>query len=483
MKRGVMMQYFEWYLEADQKHWQRVKENAVELASNGFSALWLPPAYKGQAGVNDVGYGVYDLYDLGEFNQKGSIATKYGTKDEYLSAIQALHEQKIQVYADMVFNHKMGADEKEEVEAAIDDPLNRNIEIKSDHKIEAWTKFTFPGRNGKYSSFLWNKDHFNGVDYDDRSKKSAIYRFEDKEWDQDVDQENGNYDYLMGADICFANPEVVDELHRYGKWYIKMSDVDGFRLDALKHIDNEFFESWLQDLRNTTGKELFTMGEYWSPYLDALTYYLDRNHNHLSLFDVPLHFNFYQACNSNGKFNMSKLLENSLMMTRPQNAVTFVENHDTQQGQALQTVIQDWFKPMAYAVILLRKEGYPCVFYGDYYGIKHYQTTAFKEVINAMIKLRNDYMYGNNYDYFDHEDVVGWSFEGDDEHPHAGMAVLIDDGPGGVKDMYVGTRHANQVFYDRMGNVQEEVGIREDGVGTFKVNGGSYSVYIRKEKQ
>lgn len=36
----------------------------------GFSAIWLPPAYKGVGGIHDNGYGVYDLYDLGEFNQK-----------------------------------------------------------------------------------------------------------------------------------------------------------------------------------------------------------------------------------------------------------------------------------------------------------------------------------------------------------------------------------------------------------------------------
>ena len=43
----------------------------------GVTALWLPPAYKGAGGDKDVGYGVYDLYDLGEFNQKGSVPTKY----------------------------------------------------------------------------------------------------------------------------------------------------------------------------------------------------------------------------------------------------------------------------------------------------------------------------------------------------------------------------------------------------------------------
>ena len=49
--------------------------------------LVLIVAYKGARGINDVGYSVYDLYDLGEFNQKGTVETKYGSKDEYLSAI------------------------------------------------------------------------------------------------------------------------------------------------------------------------------------------------------------------------------------------------------------------------------------------------------------------------------------------------------------------------------------------------------------
>ena len=37
----------------------------------GFSAIWLPHLpYKGVGGIHDNGYGVYDLYHLGEFNQK-----------------------------------------------------------------------------------------------------------------------------------------------------------------------------------------------------------------------------------------------------------------------------------------------------------------------------------------------------------------------------------------------------------------------------
>ena len=57
------------------------------MAAAGVTALWLPPAAKAQDGPNDVGYGVYDL---GEFDQKGPVRTKYGTKAEYLAAIAAL---------------------------------------------------------------------------------------------------------------------------------------------------------------------------------------------------------------------------------------------------------------------------------------------------------------------------------------------------------------------------------------------------------
>lgn len=477
MKKGVMMQYFEWYLDDDASLFKNVKKAASKLQKAGFTAIWLPPAYKGQAGIHDVGYGVYDLYDLGEFDQKGSIATKYGTKSDYLDAIKALHKHHIQIYADIVFNHRMGADKTEIIKADVQDFQNRNDEIKTDEIIEAWTKFTFPGRHDKYSTFKWNKHHFSGVDYDNRKAKTAIYRIADS-WNQDVDDENGNYDYLMGADVNFENQEVVEELYRYGKWYLDTTNVDGFRLDALKHIDAKFYSGWIKYLRDYSQKELFTVGEYWSNDIDTLKTYLEENNYQLSLFDVPLHYKFYMACNASGTFDMGSLWNNTLVLNQPQNTVTFVENHDTQAGQALQTVIQDWFKPIAYACILLRDNGYPCVFYGDYYGIKKYNTRSFKKEIDQMIKVRQTLMTGQSFDYFDHFDIVGWTYTGDDD-PHSGMAVIVSDGQGGEKTMFIGKQHANQKYIDIVKN-EHQVIIDENGDGKFVVDGGSYHIYINE---
>mgnify|MGYP002327397258 CR=1 FL=1 len=81
MENGVMMQYFEWNLPNDGNLWKQLKEDASHLHEIGVTAVWIPPAYKADE-QQDEGYATYDLYDLGEFDQKGTVRTKYGTKED-----------------------------------------------------------------------------------------------------------------------------------------------------------------------------------------------------------------------------------------------------------------------------------------------------------------------------------------------------------------------------------------------------------------
>lgn len=478
---GVMMQYFEWYVPEDGTFWTKAAKEARKLADVGITAVWLPPAFKCQSGIHDVGYGVYDIYDLGEFDQKGTIRTKYGTKEEYLAAIRAFQDAGIHVYTDIVLNHMMGADATEEVTVVEDDPNNRLKQVSGEHAIEAWTVFTFPGRNNKYSDFKWNHVYFDGVDWDQRAKKSAIYNFRGNSWETDVDHTKTNYDYLMGADLNFSNQTVINHLIEWGQWYYDTCHMDGFRIDAAKHISSTFYKNWLWDMRMNNKKNFFAVGEYWSGDLDDLRRYMSATQGCMCLFDVPLHLNFYKACNQAGYFDMAHLLDSTLVQDNPTKAVTFVENHDTQPGQALQTVVKDWFKPLAYGVILLRPQGYPCVFYGDYYGNNDHNLPCQKKVIDIMCKVRKEKVYGYQHDYFDHFDIIGWTLEGDLEHPGSGVAVILSDGPGGVKTMYIGISHIGQTFYDCLGNSSVDVVIDNTGSGKFPVNGGSISVWVEKK--
>lgn len=115
MRNPTLLQCFHWYYPTGGELWREVTALAPNLNEIGINMVWLPPAYKGASGGYSVGYDSYDLFDLGEFDQKGSFATKYGDKAQLLEAINALKSNQIAVLLDVVVNHKMGADEKEPV--------------------------------------------------------------------------------------------------------------------------------------------------------------------------------------------------------------------------------------------------------------------------------------------------------------------------------------------------------------------------------
>lgn len=482
---GTMMQYFHWYLPPDGTHWKTVQATATELAKAGFTALWLPPAYKGTGGKFDVGYGAYDLFDLGEFDQKGSIRTKYGTRAEYLAAIQAVQAAGMAVYADAVLNHKDGGDATEKLMAT---PFYRDDRLQAAgayQEIEAYTHFNFPGRQGKYSTMEWHWWHFDAVNYNHYrpDDQSLVYLLDGKSFDNFVSLEKGNYAFLLGCDLDMENPEVCRELHDWGKWYLDTTGVDGFRLDAVKHIASWFFVQWIDALREYGQRDRFIVGEYWSSDVNALHAYITNTGGRLSLFDVPLHYNFHFASKAGGQYDMRQILNGTLMQQQPALAVTFVENHDSQPLQALESCVEAWFKPLAYAIILLRREGYPCVFYADYYGA-HYVDRSYeiwldchRFLIDKFLYARQHHAYGDQYDYFDHPDVIGWSRLGDDAHPKS-MAVILSDGAGGSKWMDVGA--LNATFLDITEHIKEPISTNEYGWGEFRCNGGSVSVWIEQ---
>ncbi|WP_243348680.1 alpha-amylase [Parabacteroides sp. FAFU027] len=492
---GTIIQFFHWYYPNTGILWKEIGEKAKSLAEMGFTALWTPPAYKGSAGVNDVGYSIYDLYDLGEFDQKESIRTKYGTKNELIHAIREAHANRLQVYGDIVFNQKAGGDDIEFVKIVRVKKENANFVLGESDWIEAWTVFNFPGRNNKYSDFKWNWEHFDGVDYannypdekDPYGNPLYIYKFVDrgKDWEKLVGDENGNYDYLMCNDLDMNSAAVRTELSRWGKWFVELTDIDGFRIDAVKHIEYSFFRNWLEYLRKQLKEYFFAVGEYWNPdHVNDLLKYIEMTKGCMSLFDAPLHKNFYEA--SRNYYDMRCILNNTLVQINPCKAVTLVDNHDTQPCQALESWVDYWFKPLAYAIILLREQGYPCVFYPDLYGAG-YTDHGFNidlapvPKLTEMIRARKLYAYGNQNDYFDHSNMVGWTREGDNDHENSGLAVLLTNGSGGSKWMYMGKNSAGNEYHDYLNNRTETVKINKDGWGEFWVNEKSVSVWVKQK--
>lgn len=485
MSGGVMMQYFHWHAPADGSLWNELADRGRSLRDAGFSALWIPPAFKGSGGPRDPGYGCYDLFDLGEFDQKGSVRTKYGTKAELLNAIRQAQGAGLQVYADVVFNHKDGGDETEEVWGQEVDWQRRN-ETRSDwYPFDAWTKFTFPGRRGRYSAMTWHWWCFDALSYNADTKSAArMYRLKNRPFETGVSHEHGNYDYLLANDLDMGVPEVCGELTYWGEWFLEQTGVDGFRLDACKHIRRSWFPEWLAHLRGKFGQELFSVGEYWSPHLPELREYLHYTHGAMSLFDVPLHYRLNLASHRGSSFDLRTILDDTLVKEDPVHAVTFVDNHDTQPFESLYSPVEPWFKPHAYALILLRGQGYPCVFYADYYGARYPNPKGGEDVslpshrflIDCFLKARRDYGFGDQHDYFDHPNTIGWVRTGNAEHPGA-MAVLMSNGHAGHKWMQTCRPHAS--FRDATGHLPQTVRASSHGWAQFHCPAGNVSVWLQ----
>ena len=480
MENQTLMQYFEWYLPSDGQHWSRLAADAPHLADLGIRRVWMPPAFKATS-ANDVGYGVYDLFDLGEFNQKGTVRTKYGFKEDYLQAIQALKEAGIQPMADVVLNHKAAADGLEKFEVVEVDPNDRTIVLTEPFTIKGWTKFTFDGRNGAYNDFHWHWYHFTGTDYDASRNKSGIYQIQgdNKGWAQDdlVDSENGNYDYLMYADIDFKHPEVVENLNQWATWFIETTGVQGFRLDAVKHIDSFFMKNFIQQITDKYGEDFYVFGEFWNGDEQSNNDYLASIDYQFDLVDVALHHNLFRASQEGENFDLTTIFNGSLAANHPENAVTFVDNHDTQRGQALESTVCEWFKPAAYALILLREAGIPCVFYGDYYGISgDFAQQSFQAELDQLLRIRKDLAYGEQRDYFDDPNCIAWTRSGTEES--APIACVISNAAASDKRMEIGQAYAGRTYYDALGNHQDTVQIEEDGWANFPVAERSVSVWV-----
>lgn len=486
---GTMIQFFHWYSDGNGQLYDQIKNSADYLNELGISSVWFPPAYKGAGGGYSVGYDPYDLFDLGEFDQKGTVSTKYGTKEQYLDATKTLKEKGIRVVADIVLNHKAGGDEKERFNAIKVDENNRQKNISDAFEIESFTKFTFPGRGDKYSDFKWDFTCFSGVDFAE-GQDGGIYQIIHDHgygWEEMIGSEKGNYDYLMYNDIEHRNPFVREELNYWGKWYFEQIDFDGVRLDAVKHQSPEFYKEWLQLLRSNSGKDIFAVGEYWAPgQLNLLQKYIDATDGSMSLFDSSLQQNFHVASKEGGNYDLRNIFAETLTLADPAHSVTVVDNHDTQPLQQLEAPVEEWFKPIAYALILLRENGYPCVFYPDLFGA-HYvdkdkegndQEIFLNKVdgIEQLLKARKENAYGLQRDYFEDAHCLGWTREGDGEHK--GCAVILSNKDQYEKPMEMGIAYAGQNFYDLLGRFEHKVQIDENGWGNFACPAGNVSVWI-----
>ena len=403
---GVILQTFFWDCpRADKKEfqwWNYVREQVPSLAKAGFTSLWLPPVHKAaNLGGPSMGYDPYDYYDLGEFDQKGSIATWFGTRAELESLIETAHSFRLSVIADMVFNHNSGADAQEV------NPITGQ---------SRWTLF-----NPKSGKFARNWECFHPSRYE--------------LWDE----------MTFGGmpDLSHRNPYVFNELINLARWLIEDVGFDGFRYDFVKGFGAATIQA-MQEYRYTRDGEYFApygVAEYWDSTSNTINWVNSANFsntNPVDAFDFPLREMLKAMCDQYG-FSLRNLATGeSVLQRQQQSAVTFVENHDLRdEGRP---IVND--KLLAYSYILTH-EGYPCVFWHDYFNL-NLALADTPNGIAALVNAHEKYAGGNTEVLYVDDNLYVMQRTGYTDKP--GLVYVLNNRGDNWNGRLVTTKFTNATF-------------------------------------
>ncbi|MDB5122810.1 MAG: Alpha-amylase precursor [Mucilaginibacter sp.] len=305
---GVLMQAFYWNTPNATSWWTNVNSKIASWDAAGISAIWLPPATKGQSGGSSMGYDPYDYFDFGTYNQMGSVTTRFGNLTDLNTLISNAHSHNIQVYADMVLNHCSGG----------------TSEANPYTGTSTYTKFTpLSGKfNRSYSDF-----HPNNVHASDEGSFGGF------------------------PDLCHAQANVSNWVYNasysMSRYYKNTMHYDGWRFDYVKG-----FGAWVvQNYVNSVGG--FAVGENWDGNAANLQNWVNATGGTSSAFDFACFYAMHTAFDSN---DLTHLNDDMMLKRNAAKAVTFVSNHDTD-------IIGNKYSAYAY---IMTHEGYPCVFYNDY---------------------------------------------------------------------------------------------------------------------
>ncbi len=271
MVRGeAMLQYFN-------TSWREISEKMPEIAEAGYESLWVPPPTKAGGGFS-VGYDLFDRFDLGSRDQKGTVATRYGTEQELLDLIRVAHRFGIRVYFDNIMNHN-GFDVPGYNELVPDDiypgfrPGDFHLRRTEEGFYRRWDNTRDWGSEWQVQNLglsglidianepgSTNRNH--GIFEGDTSGKPVFLRHPNNpEYYCYVPDgpgqthaanegtyvgfgpENGITRAFLQSNESYYREIVEDMLHRSLRWQLDRTKADGARLDAVKHTPADFFGS------------------------------------------------------------------------------------------------------------------------------------------------------------------------------------------------------------------------------------------------
>jgi len=331
------------------------------IAALGATMLWVGPVFKQRGHRNDYhGYAIQDFLE---------VDSRFGSRQDLVDLVAAAHARNMRVLLDIVFNHTgnnwLYANGQ-------DKPFYRPWPLYYEKgqwrdRLGDLTPLVNTTDDGVWPNELWRDDYYTragagGLGSGEIDDPHAEYRRTDFSGDRDI-----NYD-TAGA---------LDDVARCFKYWIALTDCDGFRIDTLKHVDQETgrnFCGTIKEFAASVGKsDFFLVGEVAGRDRDADRYLEVLGSNLNATLDIG---EIRPALTAVAKglappsayFNLVRVWNDDLGSHRNsgQRRVTILDDHDHASGTKVRfsSDASSDHQVVAGVALQLFGLGIPCIYYG-----------------------------------------------------------------------------------------------------------------------
>lgn len=300
------------------------------LQELGITAIWLMPIFPSPS---YHGYDVTDYYD---------VNPQYGNMDDFKNLVAEARKRDIRIIIDLVLNHTS------DKHPWFKESKNPNSPYRDWY---IWSD-TDPKYLGPWGERVWHPS-------------SSGYYY-------------GIFEAFM-PDLNYKNPAVTEEMKKIASFWLADIGVDGFRLDAAKHLieegvvqqNTESTRLWYQNefypAYKAVNPEAMTVGELFGDGLNTIANYVKNDQFDLA-FNFQLADSFLKSANTGKASYAASTLKVSDKAIPDNQYATFLTNHDL--NRVMSQLGGDVNKAKLAAFLLLTSPGTPFIYYGEEIGMQ-----------------------------------------------------------------------------------------------------------------
>ena len=301
------------------------------LQELGITGIWLMPIFPSPS---YHGYDVTDYYN---------VNPQYGTLDDFKNLIAEAHKRNIRIIIDLVINHTSDKH-----------PWFKDAKKDRNSPYRDWYIWsdTDPKYAGPWNERVWH------------SSPTGFYY--------------GIFESFM-PDLNYENPAVTEEMKKIASFWLKDIGVDGFRLDAAKHLIEDgvnqqnttathlWYQKEFYPAYKTINPNAMTVGELNGDSLNVIAKYVSNDELDLA-FNFPLANKFIESAMTGKAGFAANILKFSESAIPDHRYATFLTNHD--QNRVMSQLSGDVDKAKLAAFLMLTSPGTPFIYYGEEIGMQ-----------------------------------------------------------------------------------------------------------------